>query len=173
MILVTNPAFDLETMGHVLEATRQVAGKCLVGVGEPIAAQVRADVIHLKSETHSTRWNNRLVGCQVENIKQAKAALAAGCSYLVAPNTQDSFIAEMAGLEEIHPHLVWFVSQCQTLADLETATSLGARRVWMDSELDIAVRVWANHLRRVSRPERRAVAAELGDSFPWMHRHDT
>ena len=168
MIVVSNPGFDLQQMNEILSAAREVSPRGLVAAKEPVDATVRADVIHLDSVEHVKKWSGRLVGCAVSSVKAAEAAYKAGCAYLVADMRIESLVAEMAGLARTHPDLVWFVSGCTTLADLEKATSLGARRVWMEAELDVAVRVWANHCRHVSAGEHHRLTGDRTDAIPWM-----
>lgn len=169
MIVVSNPGFDSALLAEVLASAREVVGRGLVAAVEPIEAEVRADVVHVSTPDHASMWKQRLAGCQVSSIDQAREAIGAGCAYLVADLSVEGLVAQMADLAVTHSDLIWFVSGCSSISDLDMARNLGARRVWMEAEMDVAVRMWANHLRKKSTME----TGELTKRFPWMGTHDS
>ena len=126
MIIVSGPD---DTLSEDLSVARQASRSGLVGVAEP-CGDVAADVIHIQSVGHSYRWYGRVTGCQVTSVEQARRAALAGCSYVVVDARTEGLVAKMADADLA---MVWFVNGCETMADLEEATKLGARRVWTES----------------------------------------
>ena len=123
MIIISGPD---DTLPESLSLARQSCRSGLVGVAEP-CGEVATDVVHMLSVGHSYRWFGKVTGCQVTSVEQARRAASAGCSYVVVDSRQEGLVAKMADADLA---MVWFVNGCETMADLEEATKLGARRVW-------------------------------------------
>ena len=151
---------------EALSVARSVFGDGVVGVAEPVGDGVRADLIHLQAPSNASRWPNRLVGCQVCDIDQARAGLLAGCAYLVVDVQNRGLICELARLAQERVGLIWFVSGCAGLDDLRVATEQGARRVWVESQ-DPSLDSWSAHLRQVwSNDPAMSPLARMRRNFP-------
>ena len=135
LILVAGSSGGLDER---LGTARRVVGNVLVGVVEPIDPAVRADAVHLPDLKFSPAWGGRLVGCQVWSVRQAEAALDAGCAYVVADWRVPGLVWRMAELQRARPGMVWFAAGCRGAADLAQATGLGARRAWMKVDQETA-----------------------------------
>ncbi|MDR2974262.1 MAG: hypothetical protein LBV00_06060, partial [Propionibacteriaceae bacterium] len=133
---------------EVLAQARVVAGNRLVGAAEPVATSVMADVIHMTRSSHVDRWPGRLTGCTVTTQAEMRAALVAGCSYVVVDWRQSDLIGQVAMMAAEYGDVIWFASGCRSLADARHAVMRGARRIWLDAaDFDLVARL-ADRLRR-------------------------
>lgn len=124
----------LPNIDQLLSSARQVIGRRLVGVVEPVNPEIHSDVIHLRSADQAGLWPTSLVGCEVSGADEAQGAEEAGCAYVVTDAHNLEVTADMAQWVKDHPQMVWFLAGCENSSDLEEAIRQGVRRVWINDD---------------------------------------